>query len=152
MVAEGHTVGNHTYNHIVDISLITNKEIFQKEMNDVEKLFYQITGKKISPFYRPAQGKCNAKNLQMAQKMGYVTVFWSLSYADWYRDAQPSHEEAFERLVTWIHPGAIVLLHNISQTSREILDELLLIWKEMGYRVQPLTKLTENGKYYSSDN
>ena len=62
---------------------------------------------------------------QMAQELGYHTFFWSLAYVDWYQDKQPSKEEAFEKLLGRIHPGAIVLLHSTSDTNGAILDELL---------------------------
>ena len=52
---------------------------------------------------------------------------------DWNVDAQPTKEEAFDKLLTRIHPGAVVLLHNTSKTNGEILDELLSKWEEMGY-------------------
>mgnify|MGYP000382188990 CR=1 FL=1 len=44
---------------------------------------------------------------------------------DWNADNQPTHDEAFSKLIPRIHPGAIVLLHNTSKTNGEILDELL---------------------------
>ena len=133
MAEEGHMVGNHTYHH-PDMSAISDKSVFQKEMDDVAELFYAITGKELSHYYRPPQGKCNAENLRMAKELGYSTIFWSLAYVDWDTDKQPSHEEAFDKLTTRIHPGAIVLLHNTSQTNGEILDELLTKWEKMGYR------------------
>ena len=142
MVEEGHTVGNHTYHH-PDMSTISDPETFQKEMNDVADLFYEITGTKLSMYYRPPQGKCNTENLKMAQELGYSTVFWSLAYVDWNQDDQPSHEEAFDKLTTRVHPGAVVLLHNTSQTNGEILDELLTKWEDMGYSFEPLSKLTQ---------
>ena len=77
----------------------------------------------------------------MAKDMGYSTFFWSLAYVDWYENDQPSKEEAFEKLLGRIHPGAIVLLHSTSKTNAEILDELLTKWEEMGYRFEPLTHL-----------
>lgn len=52
---------------------------------------------------------------------------------DWYEDDQPSQEEAFDKLLSRIHPGAIVLLHSTSSTNAQILDELLTRWEEMGY-------------------
>lgn len=143
MVTEGHTVGNHTYHHL-DMSAISDQETFQSEMDDVADLFYDITGTKLSSYYRPPQGKCNVKNLEMAQKMGYHTIFWSLAYVDWDQDKQPSHEEAFDKLTSRVHPGAIVLLHNTSQTNGEILDELLTRWEEMGYTFGALAELTGN--------
>lgn len=142
MVADGHTVGNHTYHHL-DMPTISDRETFQKEMDDVANLFREITGEELSMYYRPPQGKCNEQNLKMAQELGYNTIFWSLAYVDWDTDAQPSHAEAFEKLTGRIHPGAIVLLHNTSQTNGEILDELLTKWEEMGYSFESLAGLTD---------
>ncbi len=141
MVEEGHCVGNHTYHHL-DMSSISDMESFQKEMDDVASLFQEITGTELSPYYRPPQGKCNEENLKMAQKLGYCTIFWSLAHVDWNQDSQPSHEEAFSKLTSRIHPGAVVLLHNTSKTNGEILDELLTKWEEMGYSFKPLSELT----------
>ena len=140
MIAEGHTVGNHTYHHL-DMSSISSLDAFKKETQDVENLFEQITGTPITKFYRPPQGKYNIENLKMAQELGYHTFFWSLAYVDWYQDKQPTKDEAFGKLLKRIHPGAIVLLHSTSSTNAQILDELLTKWEEMGYTIKPLTEL-----------
>ncbi|NLL77599.1 MAG: polysaccharide deacetylase family protein [Clostridiales bacterium] len=142
MVAEGHCVGNHTYHHL-DMSKISDMDAFRKEMDDVAALFQQITGEKLTMYYRPPQGKYSVENLKMAKELGYKTFFWSLAYVDWYQDKQPTKEEAFQKLIGRIHPGAIVLLHSTSQTNGEILDELLTKWEEMGYTFMPLSDLTE---------
>ena len=140
MVEDGHTVGNHTYHH-PDMSRISDKASFQKEMDDVAALFKEVTGGELAMYYRPPQGKYSKENLQMAKEMGYSTFFWSLAYVDWNQDAQPSHEEAFSKLTGRIHPGAIVLLHSTSKTNGEIMDELLTKWEEMGYTFRPLADL-----------
>lgn len=140
MAEEGHIVANHTYHH-PDMSKITDKAQFQKELNDLEALYRQITGDEMKKYYRPPQGKYSETNLQMANELGYSTFFWSLAYVDWYQDQQPTREEAFKKLLGRIHPGAIVLLHSTSSTNAEILDELLSKWKEMGYSFQSLDQL-----------
>ena len=140
MVSEGHTVGNHTWHH-KDMSQISTVETFSEEMEYVEQKYEEITGKPMTKYYRPPQGKYNEDNLKMAQDMGYKTFFWSLAYVDWYQDDQPTHEEAFEKLLGRVHPGAIVLLHSTSSTNAEILDELLTKWEEMGYTFKTLDKL-----------
>ena len=132
MTQEGHTVGNHTYHH-PDMSAISDRDAFHKEMEDTANLYQEITGQEMAKYYRPPQGKYNTENLQMAKDEGYATFFWSLAYVDGNVEKQPTHEEAFEKLTTRIHPGAIVLLHNTSRTNGEILDELLTKWEEMGY-------------------
>lgn len=140
MVKEGHTVGNHTYSH-PDMSQISTKESFETELGKVELLYQEITGKEMTKFYRPPQGKYSQENLKMAQELGYHTFFWSLAYVDWYEEDQPSREEAFDKLLPRIHPGAIVLLHSTSSTNAGILDELLTRWEKMGYEFGDLNDL-----------
>ena len=141
MVDEGHAVGNHTYHHL-DMPTISEMEKFQEEMDGVADKFEEITGTKLSPYYRPPQGKCNENNLKMAQELGYCTIFWSLAHVDWNQDSQPGYDESIQKLTSRVHPGAIGLLHNTSKTNGEILDELLTKWEEMGYSFQPLSELT----------
>ncbi len=142
MVEEGHMVANHTYHH-PDMSKISSKEAFQKELSELETKYTEITGLSMPKYYRPPQGKYSEQNLQIAKELGYTTFFWSLAYVDWYQEKQPSKEEAFEKLLGRIHPGAIVLLHSTSSTNAAILDELLTKWKDMGYTFQSLDVLAE---------
>ena len=121
----------------------STKEAFEKELKDLEALYEKTTGQPMTKFYRPPQGKYNETNLQMAKDMGYRTFFWSLAYVDWYENDQPTREEAFEKLLGRIHPGAIVLLHSTSKTNGEILDELLTKWEEMGYHFDSLSNLPQ---------
>ena len=140
MVEDGHIVGNHTMHHY-DMSKLSEKEAFSKELTDLENLFRETTGKEMPKYYRPPQGTYSADNLKMAQELGYKTVFWSLAYVDWNNDAQPSKELAFSKLLPRTHNGAVVLLHSTSTTNAEILDELLTQWKQQGYIFQSIDKL-----------
>ena len=140
MAAEGHTVGNHTMHHY-DMSKITDRATFEKELTDLEALFEEITGHKLSKYYRPPQGIYSEDNLKMAQELGYRTVFWSLAYVDWNNDSQPTAEYAFSKLLPRSHNGMVVLLHSTSATNAAILDELLTKWEEMGYTFGTLDDL-----------
>lgn len=140
MITEGHIVGNHTMTH-PDMSQISSMESFQKELEGVEELYTSVTGEPMTKFYRPPRGVYSTENLSMAKELGYSTFFWSLAYVDWIQEQQPSKEEAFQKLIPRIHPGAIVLLHNTSSTNAAILDELLTKWEEMGYHFGSLDDL-----------
>lgn len=140
MVCEGHTVGNHTMHHY-DMSKLSDKASFTRELTDLEALYKSVTGEEMPKFYRPPQGIYSEENLKMAKELGYKTVFWSLAYVDWNNDAQPTREQAFSKLLPRIHPGAVVLLHSTSRTNAEILDELLTKWEEMGYRFASIEEL-----------
>ena len=140
MVNEGHTVGNHTMHHY-DMSKLSDKAAFSKELTDLEALYRDTIGSEMPKFYRPPQGIYSEENLKMAQELGYQTVFWSLAYVDWKNDAQPTKEEAFSKLLPRTHSGAVVLLHSTSRTNAQILNELIEKWKELGYRFGTLDEL-----------
>jgi peptidoglycan-N-acetylmuramic acid deacetylase len=141
MVNEGHTVANHTMSH-PDMSKISCRDSFHKELAQVEKAYFSVTGQEIPRFYRPPKGIYNEANLKLAKELGYTTVFWSLAYRDWENDNQPTKEQAFAKLIPRVHPGAVILLHNTSKTNAVILDELLTKYKELGYRFECLEHLT----------
>ena len=140
MVAEGHTVGNHTMHHY-DMSRLSDKAAFSKELTDLEALYKETVGQELPKYYRPPQGIYSEENLKMAQELGYKTLFWSLAYVDWNNDAQPTREAAFAKLLPRTHNGAVVLLHSTSKTNAEILGELIDKWKAMGYRFGTLDEL-----------
>ena len=145
MISDGHIVGNHSYHH-PDMSQISSIDSFSKELQELSDLYKETTGQEMKKYYRPPQGKYSETNLKMAKDLGYKTFFWSLAYVDWYQDNQPSKEEAFDKLLNRIHPGAIVLLHSTSSTNAQILDELLGKWEEMGYQFRSLDYLVEQSK------
>ena len=140
MTDEGHIVGNHTYHHW-DMSKIGDPERFREELESLEELYRQTTGKELPKFYRPPQGIYSEENLKMAKALGYHTVFWSLAYVDWLNDKQPTSEQAFSKLIPRIHSGAVVLLHSTSKTNAAILDDLLSRWESMGYRFGTIDEL-----------
>lgn len=140
MVAEGHTVGNHTMHHY-DMSRLSDKAAFSRELTDLEALYKETVGQELPKYYRPPQGIYSEENLKMAQELGYKTLFWSLAYVDWNNDAQPTREAALAKLLPRTHNGAVVLLHSTSKTNAEILGELIDKWKAMGYRFGTLEEL-----------
>ena len=140
MAAEGHIVGNHTLRH-PDMSAISDKAAFQKELDGLSTLYEETVGSPMPMYYRPPPGKYSEENLKMAQALGYKTILWSLAYVDWYVNDQPTAEAAYAKLLPRIHDGAIVLLHSTSATNAAILDDLLTKWEEMGYTFASLDEL-----------
>ena len=140
MAQEGHTVANHTMHHY-DMSKLSDRAAFSKELTDLEALYRETTGQEMPKFYRPPQGIYSEENLAAAKALGYKTVFWSLAYVDWNNDSQPTPEQAYAKLLPRTHNGAVVLLHSTSRTNAQILDELLTRWKDMGYRFDTVDAL-----------
>lgn len=143
MAAEGHIVGNHTMHH-PDMTRLKDPKAFSKEILDLEAMLRELTGQEPAKFYRPPQGMYSEKTLEMAQELGYKTVFWSLAYVDWQNDRQPTREQALRKLLPRTHNGAVILLHCTSSTNAQILDELLTTWEKLGYRFGTLPELFQD--------
>ena len=101
MTAEGHIVGNHTLSHPDMTGL--DEAAFEGELRGMEQLYEEVTGQTLPKYYRPPQGLYSEKNLELARKLGYKTVFWSLAYADWDNANQPNPDEAVEKLTLRLH-------------------------------------------------
>lgn len=141
MADEGHLVCSHSMNHR-NMAVMQDLNEFSKELTDLETLYTEQTGKKLSKFFRPPEGNFSEMLLKYAQQCRYTTVFWSFAYKDWYNDNQPSSESAYNTIISRTHPGEVALLHLTSKTNSEVLDSVLKKWEEMGYSFGSLYDLT----------
>lgn len=141
MTEEGHLVCNHTVRH-KNMTEFDEKEAFQKELSELEDMYYDLTGKTMAKYYRPPEGCFDERSLQFAQSLGYRTVFWSLAYADWDNEHQPDPEKSKELLLRYMHNGAIILLHPTSATNADILKDFIQTLKAQGFRFGSLEELS----------
>lgn len=140
MIREGHLVCNHTMRH-PDMTRLDDAA-FTKELEELAALYKDSFGKEMARYYRPPEGKYTERDLALAKKLGYKTIFWSFAYADWDNDRQPDPKVAKQKIRDNIHNGAVLLLHPTSATNAEILSELITEWKNAGYRFGTLDELT----------
>lgn len=137
---EGHLVCNHTAKH-PDMSAITDETLFRRQLEALEKVYFEATGRKIARFYRPPRGRFSENNLRFAENLGYTTVFWSFAYCDWDNDAQPDPARSLDAILRHAHPGMILLLHPTSAVNAAIMDDLLTGFERAGYRFGSLEEL-----------
>ena len=140
MVAEGHTVCNHTVHHR-DMSKASGEELL-RELHELETLYKERTGKELSKFYRPPEGRFSKDNLETLKNAGYKTIFWSFAYPDWDNNRQVNPEKAKQVILDNAHPGEVMLLHPTSSTNALILDSVIKALKAEGYRFGTLAELT----------
>lgn len=139
MVAEGHIVGNHSQSH-PDFTKLSKDEI-KTELDLVEKAVAELTDQEEMIFLRPPRGTFNEKTLQWAEELGYVHVFWSLAFNDWKVDQQKGWKYAYEQIMSQIHPGAIILLHTVSEDNAKALQRVIQDLKEEEYEFKSLMDL-----------
>ena len=139
MINEGHLVCNHTKNH-KNMCTLTDEEMTANLMA-LEEQYYEATGENMSKFFRFPEGHYNERTLAVAEKMGYKSVFWSLSYADWDNNGRYNPDKIIERLSSNTHNGAILLFHPTSSINLTVLPEMIKIWKADGYTFGSLTDI-----------
>ena len=142
MADEGHTVANHTNKH-PDMTKKTSIKEFEKELKDLEHIYTEYTGKEMSKFFRPPEGKFNRSTMEYANALGYYTVFWSFAYADWDNNKQMCAADAKKKILDNIHNGAVILLHPTSKTNTDILGDVIDELRSMGYRFGTLDELVK---------
>ena len=122
MIDEGHTVGSHSWHHY-SMPELTVEEMTEEIMylHDymIENFGLQMT------LFRPPKGEYSELSLAVTGDLGYKTVLWSFAYADWDTDNQPDPAESLQKLIDRAHPGAIYLLHSVSETNCEILGDFI---------------------------
>lgn len=140
MQEQGHIVGNHGNTHALPSTL--NEEEIRKEVVDFESEYKKIIGNNMEiKYYRPASGNFTEKVLEVADSLGYKTVFWSLAYKDWETNNQPDKEVAYNNITNKIHSGCILMLHTVSNTNKEILDQVISDLESKGYKFDSLDNL-----------
>lgn len=129
MINDGHVIANHSDKH-KDITKISEEEI-KKDITVLEKDYQDITGKEITKFFRPPAGNFDNRSLDVVNKLGYKTLFWSISYKDW--NHKSGVDYAVNEVCSNIHNGAIILLHAVSEDNAKALSIIIDKLEANGY-------------------
>lgn len=137
MINDGHIIGNHSAKHknFAEISRSKMAEEILTCDNYLRKN-YGYT----SPFFRFPEGSYNENALDLVQSMGYTSVFWSCSYADWDVKNTKGAEYAFETVTSRLHPGAVILLHSVSPDNAAAIGDIIEFARANGYEFRALTE------------
>ncbi len=131
MIQDGHIIGNHTYSH-KDFTKSSNEEIL-KDIEKLELLFKEKTGKEMSKYVRPPRGEFDERSLKVVKDHGYHSIFWSLAYVDWHQNMFHGDQYSLKQVMKRIHNGAIILMHTVSKDNAVDLESIIVQLKDEGY-------------------
>ena len=132
MQAEGHLLGNHTYNHVQlnRIPETTARQEILKTNNEI----YEATGK-YPEYMRPPYGAWK-KNMELCVEM--LPVFWDIDTLDW---KSQNVDAILKAAGEEPEDGSIILMHDEYQTSVEAALLLIDRLKEKGYEFVTVDEL-----------
>ena len=67
-----------------------------------------------------------------------MSVFWSVAYDDWDTSKVRGKDYAVEKVMSRLHPGAVILLHSVSKDNAQALGEIIDKAREQGYTFRSL--------------
>ncbi|MGM8216322.1 delta-lactam-biosynthetic de-N-acetylase [Bacillaceae bacterium W0354] len=139
MADEGHIIGNHSNKHL---DFTKNSDAVVKEdLRKLDEKIKKVSGQDSVMFFRPAKGVFSERTLALTDKLGYINVFWTVAFVDWHRDQKKGWEHSFRSVVEQVHPGAIILLHAVSEDNAEALSHLIDELRKRGYEFGTLEDL-----------
>ena len=125
--ARGHQLGNHSWSH-PELPKLPVDQI-AGEIDRTNDAIKQATG--VTPtVMRPPYGAVNSAVLEQLRLRGMSSILWSVDTRDW---ADRNSEIICSRAVAGAHPGAIILMHDIHQTSVGAVPCILSALKQQGY-------------------
>lgn len=139
IVKDGHLIGNHTYSHSKHIGFKNTKGIII-ELIQTDELIKRSTGA-YPKYFRPPFGVTNPNIMRAIRKTRHDVIGWNIRSLDTMLEDE---DKIFQRIVKQVSPGSIILLHDTSEKSINVLVRLLIYLNENNYRsltVDELIKL-----------
>jgi peptidoglycan/xylan/chitin deacetylase (PgdA/CDA1 family) len=104
---EGHTIGNHTQNHVKGWE--TENNAYFKEVEKGDEVISKQTNIE-SKLFRPPYGKIKPSQSNYLRKLGYKIIMWDVLSADF--DITISKEKCLENVLKNVESGSIIVFHD----------------------------------------
>ena len=140
VVAEGHSVGNHTYNHLNGWKTSAAEYLLNtlKAQQVIDKNLQQKKPVK-NPLFRPPYGKMSGKQAKQLRQRGFKVVMWSVLSMDY--NSALSAENCTKNVLNAVRPGSIIVFHDSLKAQRnleKILPAVLAHLSNGGYSFEAL--------------
>ena len=142
ILQEGHMIGNHSFSHHRFFDLFSSRKMME-DLQRMSRACFEVTG--VAPrFFRPPYGVTNPNLKKAVLQGGFISIGWSIRSYD---TVIRNEERLLAKILTALKPGAILLLHDTSDTTVQLLPRLVSSIQEKGFRVVRLDKMINLNPY-----
>ena len=133
---EGHLIGNHSYSHDLWFDLFSAQKM-NLDLQMMSEAMQKVTGVK-PRLFRPPYGVTNPNLKKAIEKNNFIPIGWSLRSMDTVaKDAQ----KLLAKVTGSLKPGAVILFHDTSKATADMLSAFIQQTKQKGYEIVRLDKL-----------
>ncbi len=133
---EGHIVGNHTFTHSNRFGVFSTEKVIA-EIVQTNEIIQRLSGKKVL-FFRPPFGVTNPKISRAITTTKHKVIGWNIRSLDTVIEKE---DRILKRIKKRVTPGGIILLHDTTQKTVNVLERLLLFLQTEKYSIIPIDKL-----------
>jgi polysaccharide deacetylase len=126
---EGHLIGNHTYSHIPQ-NCFASMAVMTQEIQRTDALLAQLGI--VTPYFRPPYGVTNPHIASAARRTGKRVIGWDIRSLD---TVIKDETRLWSRVVSKLTQGNIILMHDTSERTLHVLEQLLEYLKANDYQV-----------------
>jgi peptidoglycan/xylan/chitin deacetylase (PgdA/CDA1 family) len=141
IVAEGHTLCNHSWRHRPDLGRQTEAVIVADLTRTNEAIARAVPGAKIS-YFRAPYGTFSLRLVTAAERMGMTSIYWSVDTKDWDAARYGRGPAMVRHIVRAVRhstrPGSIILAHDLRKPDTLAAMGQLLPWLKSQFTVSPL--------------
>ena len=122
VVAAGHAVGNHTYNHLKGWR--TPYDEYLANVARCQETIHQHCTLDIvhCTLFRPPYGKATLRQRRALHKMGYRLIYWDILTRDYEPTRTP--EQMLRQIQRDVRPGSIINFHDSLKSNERMLQVL----------------------------
>ena len=142
IISEGHIVGNHTYSHSKSFGFFSTNEV-EQEITQTNTLLENKIQKK-SLLFRPPFGVTNPNVAKAIARTGHYVIGWNIRSLDTVIDDET---QILNRIKKRVKPGGIILLHDTSLKTVNVLEQLLLFLQSKNYEMITVDELLNISAY-----
>ncbi len=135
-VSEGHEVGNHTFSHSNATGFLSTFNMTREIVRN-DRLMLKKAGIR-TDLYRPPFGITNPNIARAIGRTNKKCIGWNIRSFD---TVINDEQKILKRVLPKIKPGSVILLHDTSDKSYRVLQEILLFLERENYRSVTVSEL-----------
>ena len=157
IVDQGHSIGNHTYDHSYPAQ---DWDAFLESLFKMEDFIFEETGVRTRIIRFPGGSSAKwrnyndmAENVQALCDMGYIYFDWNLTNHDADADMGYIDEDRMMEILKLESPGRdklMLLMHDRQSkySTAQALDDIIEYFKDRGYVFLPITRYSFNPQHF----
>jgi len=139
---QGHIIGNHSYTHDTWFDLFSSKKMLA-DMQMMDDAMKKLTG--LTPrLFRPPYGVTNPNLKKAITRGNYISIGWNIRSLD---TVIRDEKKLLHKVTRAVKPGAIILFHDTSKTTLNILPDFIRHVHAEGYTITRLDKMLKLNPY-----